>query len=127
MLFLRLIYLANVFVAGSIAYSCLRGPERAAASVFQHAYAPSPAMTLVGCLWLAIAVLSLLGLWRPVTFAPVLLLQFIYKGVWLAAVAYPAFRADAAYPRGMASFFVVWVLVLPWAIPWRLWWSGGLE
>ena len=122
---LKVVYLLNVLVAGSIAYSSIREPARAAVTVLQGAYPATEVIRLVGCLWLGIAVLSVLGLFRPVTFAPVLLLQLVYKGTWLLVIALPAVRAGVAYPRGMAGFFVVWVLVLPFVIPWRSWWVGG--
>ena len=125
MLTLRIIYLLNIFVAGSIAYSAIRDPARAAATTFQNAYPPNESIRLVGCLWLAVTVLSILGLFRPLTFAPVLLFQIIYKGSWLLFVAYPALRAGEAFPRSMAWFFVIWVLVLPLAIPWKIWWGSA--
>ena len=36
----------------------------------------------------------------------------------LLVVALPAMMSGQPYPKGMASFFVVWVLVLPFVIPW---------
>ena len=116
---IRLTYLANVLVAGSIGISCLFFPGVAARTVFQQAYPPSDTMRLVGCLWLAIALLSGLGWWRPVPWAAVLVLQLVYKSTWLLVVAGPAIRAGRAYPCGMAVFFLVWVMVLPFVIPWR--------
>jgi hypothetical protein len=58
-------------------------------------------------------------MFHPSAFALVLLLQFIYKGTWLLAVALPAWLQGKPFPGGMAAFFVAWVLVLPWFIPWR--------
>jgi hypothetical protein len=114
------VYAANVLVAGWIGISSLFFPDTAARTVFQQAYPPGEAMRLVGCLWLAIAVLSGLGLWRPGPFAAVLVLQLVYKATWLLVVAGPASRAGQPYPTGMAAFFVVWVVVLPFVIPWRV-------
>jgi hypothetical protein len=62
-----------------------------------------------------------LGLWRPFIFSPVLLLQLIYKGSWLLVVAIPGIKNNQPYPSGMAIFFLVWVLVLPFVIPWAEW------
>jgi len=62
---LKLVYLGNIVVAGTIAFTSLYSPRLAATTVFGNAYAPTEVMRLVGCLWLAIAVLSLLGLFRP--------------------------------------------------------------
>jgi len=118
MLALQLVYAANVLVAGWIGLLSLLAPATAARTVFQGSYPPTDAIRLVGCLWLAIAVLSALGLVWPQPFAAVLVLQLVYKGTWLLAVAWPAQRAGRSYPVGMAVFFVVWVVVLPLLIPW---------
>ncbi len=123
MIGLRIIYVLNIIVAGQIAFSSLGNPKNAALTTFGNAYQPTEVIRLVGCLWLAIAVLSVLGLWKPVTFSPVLLLQIIYKGTWLLVVALPAFRNDIPFPKTMAIFFIVWVIVLPFVIPWSEWLS----
>lgn len=121
MIGLKIVYVLNILVAGQIALSAISNPKVAAMTTFGAAYPPSEVIRLVGCLWLGIAVLSVLGLLRPLTFSPVLLLQLIYKGTWLLVVALPALRSGAPFPRTMALFFVAWVLVLPFVIPWKLW------
>ena len=122
---LILVYIANILVAGYIGIVSLFYPIRSSATIFQNAYPATATIRLVGCLWLAIAVLSVLGLWRPVAMSPVLLLQLIYKGVWLLTVALPAIQQQQAYPSGMAFFFVLWVLVLPFVIPWATLFSSA--
>lgn len=121
MVLLKLVYISNILVAGYIGISSIFFPRFAAATIFQNSYQSSDLLRLVGCLWSAIAILSLLGLFRPITFSPVLLLQLIYKGTWLLVVAIPAIKNEQAYPSGMAAFFLIWVLVLPWVIPWEEW------
>jgi hypothetical protein len=118
---LKLVYFANIIVAGWIGITSLFFPKVASTSVFQNAYQTTDVIRLVGCLWLAIAILSVLGLWRPVTFSPVLLLQVIYKGTWLLVVALPAIKNNQNFPSGMAIFFVIWVVILPFIIPWAAW------
>lgn len=118
---LKLVYIANIIVAGWIGITSLFFPKLSSATIFQNAYQTTDMIRLVGCLWLAIAILSALGLWRPLTFSPVLLLQLIYKGSWLLIVAIPAIKNNQPYPSGMATFFLVWVLVLPFVIPWAEW------
>lgn len=118
---LQLVYAANIIVAGYIGITSLFFPKLSAATIFQNAYPGTDIIRLVGCLWLAIAVLSLFGLWRPLVFSPVLLLQLIYKGSWLLVVAIPAIKSNQSYPSGMAAFFLVWVMVLPFVIPWAEW------
>lgn len=121
MIALKIIYIANIIVAGWISITSIFSPNKSALTVFQNAYQPTEVIRLVGCLWLAIAVLSVLGLWRPISFSPILLVQLIYKGTWLVIVALPAIKNDQPYPSGMATFFLVWVLVLPFIIPWTAW------
>ncbi len=121
MIALKIIYIANIIVAGWISITSVFNPNKAATTVFQNAYQPTEVIRLVGCLWLAIAILSILGLWRPISFSPILLVQLIYKGTWLLVVALPAIKNNQPYPSGMAMFFLIWVLVLPFIIPWAEW------
>jgi hypothetical protein len=118
---LKIIYIANIIVAGWISITSMTSPNKAAVTVFQNVYPSTDVIKLVGCLWFAIAILSILGLWRPVSFSPILLVQLIYKGTWLLIVALPAIRSQQPYPSGMALFFLIWVLVLPFIIPWSEW------
>ncbi len=121
MIGLRIIYILNIIVAGQIAYSAISNPKTAAITTFSNAYPPSEVIKLVGCLWLSIAILSILGLFKPITFSPVLLVQLIYKGTWLLLVAIPAMRSNLPYPKTMAMFFLAWVITLPFLIPWKQW------
>ncbi len=121
MIALKIVYIANIIVAGWISITSVFSPNKSAATVFQNAYQPTEVIRLVGCLWLAIAILSMLGLWRPISFSPILLVQLIYKGTWLMVVALPAIKNNQPYPTGMAMFFLVWVLILPFIIPWTEW------
>lgn len=118
---LKLIYAANILVAGWIGITSLFNPRQAALTIFSGAYTPNDTIKLVGALWLSIAVASVFGLWRPLTFSPVLLIQLVYKSTWLLVVALPAIYNKQPYPSGMAIFFLVWVLVLPFVIPWSDW------
>jgi hypothetical protein len=120
---LRIVYAANILVAGWIGVSSLFAPRVAAVTVFSGAYSSHEAIRLVGCLWLGIAALSVAGLFKPIVFSPVLLLQLVYKSLWLLGVAIPAWRAGQVFPVAMAWFFVVWVAVLPFVIPWQHWWN----
>ncbi len=124
MIVLKMVYLANILVAGWIGITALFYPKVATVSIFQNAYPTSEIIRLVGCLWLAIALLSVLGLWRPMTFSPVLLIQLIYKGSFLLVVALPAIKNNNPFPTGMSAFFLIWCLVLPFVIPWSAWIKG---
>ncbi len=116
---LKLVYLANILVAGWISISCLFTPRKAVATIFSNAITYSDAIRLVGALWAGIFILSILGMFFPKRMAVVLLFQLVYKGIWLLVVAVPAIFAKKAYPEGMAVFFVIWCLLLPFVIPWK--------
>lgn len=75
---------------------------------------------LVGSLWTAIMVLSALGLREPLRYSPVLLLQLIYKSLWLVVFALPLARRREwrLIPSGIAVSFIAIVLIWPWLIPW---------
>lgn len=126
MLALKIIYIANIIVAGWISITSIFYPKKAIITVFQNAYPDTKVVQLVGCLWLGITILSILGLWKPITFSPVLLLQLIYKGTWLLVVALPAIRNAEPYPSGMARFFLIWVIILPFVIPWKAWFESAV-
>ena len=116
---LKLVYIANIIVAGWIGITALFSPKLAAASVFSNIYPSNESMRIIGALWLGIAVLSAFGIWKPVTFSPILMLQLFYKGGWLLIVALPALINGESFPREMTIFFIVWVVVLPFVIPWK--------
>lgn len=119
MLGLKIIYVANIIVAGWISISSLFYPKTAQITVFEQNFAYSEAIRLVGALWFAIFILSILGLFYPEKMSLVLLFQLIYKSSWLLFAALPAMVNHQPYSKGMAVFFIVWVVVLPFVIPWK--------
>ncbi len=119
MMIIKVVYLANIIVAGWISITSLFFPKKAVITVFSNTYQYSEVIRLVGALWGAIFILSLLGMFYPKKMVLVLVFQFIYKGSWLVFVALPAILQKKLYPSGMALFFVIWCLVLPFVIPWK--------
>jgi len=87
---LRIAYFANILVAGWISITSLFYPQKALLTVFENQFAYSEAIRLVGALWGAIFILSIVGLWFPKQMSVVLLFQVIYKGSWLLVAALPA-------------------------------------
>ena len=114
---MKIVYLANILVAGWISITCLFFPKTGQLSVFENAFDYSEAIRLVGALWGAIFLLSILGLFFPMKMSLVLLFQLIYKSSWLLVAALPAMMNQQHYPKGMTVFFVIWVVVLPFVIP----------
>jgi len=119
MTLLKIVYIANILVAGWISIASLFFPKIAVESVFTNAFEYSESIRLVGALWFSIFILSIVGLVYPKEMSIVLILQLIYKASWLLVAALPAVLNGSNYPRPMALFFLVWVLVLPFVIPWK--------
>ncbi len=115
---MKAVYIGNSLVAGWISITCLFAPRTAQRTIFSNDFAYSEAIRLVGALWGAIFALSVLGLFFPQQMSLVLLFQFIYKSSWLLIAALPALLANQPYPKGMALFFLIWVIALPFVIPW---------
>ncbi|MFM2268411.1 MAG: hypothetical protein RL757_1852 [Bacteroidota bacterium] len=119
MIALKIVYFANIIVAGWISISSLFYPKTAQVTVFENNFVYSEAIRLVGALWFAIFLLSVLGLFYPEKMSLVLLFQLIYKSSWLIFAALPAMMNNQPYPKGMATTFLIWVVVLPFVIPWK--------
>lgn len=58
-------------------------------SVFGWPVTEPVAFGIIGSVWVAFAILSILGLRDPLKFVPVLLLQLFYKSVWFIGVVAP--------------------------------------
>jgi len=78
--------------------------------------------------WAAYSTLMILGLRRPLKMVPLLLLQFLYKLVWLVSVAFPLWRDnhfDDA--KGLATIFIIGIVldlvVIPWAYVYKNYFS----
>ena len=115
---LYIAYLANIVVAGWVSYLSLFKPQRAKTSIFQDTVEYSESIRLIGCLWAGIFLLSIVGLAFPKPMSVILLFQVVYKGTWLMFVAFPAIREKKPYPHALSIFFLVWVVLMPLAIPW---------
>lgn len=122
---MKIVYLANILVAGWISITSLFFPKAAVTSIFENTFAFSEAIRLVGALWGAIFLLSIVGLFYPERMSVVLLFQLLYKGSWLLFAALPALLKQEPFPHGMAGFFIIWVLVLPFVIPWNYLFLGA--
>lgn len=116
---MKLMYLANILVAGWISITSLLFPKTAYHSIFTSAFEFSESFRLVGALWFAIFIISLLGLFYPKEMSLIFLFQLIYKSTWLIVAAIPAILNSTPYPKSMALFFLAWVIILPFVIPWN--------
>jgi hypothetical protein len=81
---LLLPYGFNIIVLVPIGLMTLFGGERGGQLACQGKFTESAGFrTILGSLWTAILIGSVLGLFWPVTMSPLLLVQVIYKTLWL--------------------------------------------
>jgi hypothetical protein len=115
---MRLAFAINVLILAPIALPTLLRLADTAQGRFDES---AGWRVLVGSLWTAILLLSLVGLWRPERVAAVLVAQVIYKSLWLLVYALPRLASGRAHklPPGITACFVVIVAAWPFLIPWR--------
>jgi hypothetical protein len=85
---LKLMYIYTIVGAGGFGLGVLVMPE-AMTSIFGWPSQDPIVFGVTGSVYLAFALLSILGLRSPLKFSPVLLLQLTYKVVWFIAVVFP--------------------------------------
>ncbi|WP_015049132.1 hypothetical protein [Simiduia agarivorans] len=70
--------------------------------------------------WAAFSVLALVGIFRTVEMIPVLLLEIVYKVLWLILVVYPLWRSNELVGSGVEeTAFAFGLVILPiLAMPW---------
>lgn len=117
---LLLPYIANIVILIPVALGSLTG-----LLPISRGHFPESAgwRTITGSLWTAILACSIAGLFQPVVFAPVLLLQVIYKTVWLGYYVAPRLKdADSRKEIhwGIAVSFLLIVISYPFLIPWSV-------
>jgi hypothetical protein len=104
--FLRLLYLLNCLFLGADVWPAL----------FRQASNWDSIQGVAYSFWAALSLLSLIGLRYPLQMLPILLMQFIYKCVWLLFIAiphWPGIKTDGLFPI-MAIGLVVDIAIIPW-------------
>jgi hypothetical protein len=105
-------YALNTLVLVPVVYSMFAGAG--VANVFEGKVADSPGLRLlVASFWCAILLASLAGLVWPQFFAPLLLVQILYKALWLMVFVVPLMRSDMSWPVGISAVFAFIVLTYP--------------
>ncbi len=118
---LLLAFIFNIIVLVPIGLLTLLGGKRGGQLACQGKFPESEGFrTILGSLWTAILLGSMLGLFYPVPMSPLLLIQVIYKTLWLLVFVTPRLIGGRIreVPSGIALAFLVIVLSYPWVIPW---------
>lgn len=114
---MRAIYLLIFLGVGSMALPGLINPDAAI----------EPWRGVALSFWLALALLAGVGVRYPLQMIPVLLIQMLYKTIWLLAVAYPIWSAGGEFDATMAGFtraMIIGIVGDLIAIPWGYVWAN---
>jgi len=103
---MRLLYLGNFVFLGLNVW-----PE-----LIKHEGAWDPVKGVAFSFWAALSALSALGIRYPLKMLPLLLMQLVYKSIWLIAVYLPLRSAGVStdLTRVMVIGAVVDLIVIPW-------------
>lgn len=118
---LLLPYIFNIIVLIPIGLMTLFGGERGGQLTCQGKFPESAGFrTILGSLWTAILIGSVIGLLFPVPMSPLLLIQVIYKTLWLFVFVLPRLLSGRRkeLPWGISISFLLIVAGYPWVIPW---------
>lgn len=115
---LRVMYVLTIAIAGPFGVGNLVAPEWMRSTFSLPAQDPV-VFSIASSVYLAFAVVAALGLRAPLVFAPVLLLQLLYKSIWLVGGFLPLL-ASGAFPDSAWLNLVIFVGFIGgdlWALP----------
>ena len=119
---LRIMYGAAIVGAGVVGFITLVAPGLASRYVFAGGIHVDVYFKILGAVWMALGGVAILGVIYPQNFVPILMVQLVYKAVWLAVAAYPALiggnRDDGLI--FLTVLFTVWVIALLILVPFEL-------
>ena len=107
---MRVLYLLLVLMLGSDVWPVLIHPHKPLGPLDGVAYS----------FWAALSILGILGIRYPLQMVPVLILQFLYKALWLLFVGLPLRSGGHLPPEASGVAFamiiglVLDLLVIPW-------------
>jgi len=104
--FMRLLYLLNFMMLGLQVWPAL----------ISHPGAWDPVKGVAFSFWAALSTLSLLGVRYPLKMVPLLILQLLYKSIWVLAVALPMWSTfrSMELTRIMGLGALVDIAIIPW-------------
>lgn len=118
---LQVAYVLDILVSLPVALTTLTGYERLAPVLFREGLPESDNFRIIlGSLWMAVLLTCVAGLVFPVAMSPVLILQIIYKALWLLLFAAPRWLSGRKkeVPKRIVTICVLTLLAFPWVIPW---------
>jgi len=102
---LKGMYMYTIFVAGGFGLGAIFCPSLLQ-TAFKMPTQDPVVFGIVGSVYLAFALVSILGLRSPLKFSPILLVQLCYKIVWFIGILLPIVVAGKL-PKNAISFIVI--------------------
>lgn len=102
---LKIMYILTIILAGIIGLMMLIVPDIMISLLSLPAQDPY-FFGFAGAIWLAFALLSILGLLDPMKYVPILLFQLIHKLIWVLAVFLTNVIVDGA------QFYTIFLLIV---------------
>ncbi|HEV3324487.1 MAG TPA: hypothetical protein VG052_02735 [Puia sp.] len=89
--------------------------------IFTHKGIWNPMDAMAWCIWASYSVLSILGIIHPLKMLPIVMLEILYKVIWLILVAYPLWSSNqlAGSPAERMTYSFLLVVLPILAMPWR--------
>lgn len=86
---LKGMYFYTIFGAGGFGLAMIFFPEMIIRTKMRWPVEEPIALGIIGSVYIAFGLLSILGLRSPLKFVPVLLMQLVYKSIWFLCVLLP--------------------------------------
>lgn len=119
-IWLKIMYSLTIVIAGVVGAMLLISPS--STQMIFNSDCPQILSGLIGSIYLAFALISAFGLRDPIKFAPLLLMQLIYKSIWLCFIALPLLIENKISSEIVPLMVVFLVVIIGDAIatPFRL-------
>jgi len=90
-------------------------------TIFTHKGTWNPMNAMAWCIWASYSLLSILGIIHPLKMLPIVMLEILYKVIWLILVAYPLWSSNqlAGSPAEEMTYSFLYVILPIIAMPWR--------
>jgi hypothetical protein len=111
---LRFCYAANIFILVPVCWSMF-SPGGVSRIFGAHVPESAGLRLMIASLWTAILLLSAYGLWKPAAVSPIILVQILYKSLWLICFVLPLIldgKGDTV-PTGISLTFLMIVITYP--------------
>lgn len=108
---LKFIYAYTLVGAGTFGFGMIIFPD-IIKSMFGFPDQDPITFGIIGSVYLAFGLLSIMGLWLPLQFVPVLLLQLCYKSIWFIGVVLPllVMRQFPRYAILLVGIFATYII-----------------